>query len=70
MRGCGECVLYDRACVKCGECDRCDLDPQKICDNCMRCVRCGDADFRAIRVDGILMPGDTPAGEGAQEEGV
>ena len=30
-----ECVLYDRECIGCGECDRCDLDPEKICDNCM-----------------------------------
>ncbi|MBQ2711980.1 MAG: hypothetical protein IJF71_01240 [Clostridia bacterium] len=37
-----ECVLYDRACIDCGECDRCDLDPNKICDNCMKCV--GDKD--------------------------
>ncbi len=29
------CVLYDRVCIGCGECDRCDLDPEKICDNCM-----------------------------------
>ena len=29
-----ECVLYDRKCIECGECDMCDLDPSKICDNC------------------------------------
>ena len=34
-----ECVLYDRDCIGCGECDRCDLDPEKICDNCMKCVQ-------------------------------
>ena len=34
-----QCVLYDRECIGCGECDRCDLDPDKICDNCMKCVR-------------------------------
>ena len=33
-----QCVLYDRECIGCGECDRCDLDPEKICDNCMKCV--------------------------------
>ena len=48
------CVLYDRECVGCGECDRCDLDPSKICDNCMKCVR-GDADYRGIEIDGIEM---------------
>ena len=33
-----QCVLYDRECIDCGECQRCDLDPDKICDNCMKCV--------------------------------
>jgi len=49
-----ECVLYDRECIGCGECDRCDLDPEKICDNCMKCVR-GDADYRGIAIDGVLI---------------
>lgn len=40
-----QCVLYDRECIDCGECQRCDLDPDKICDNCMKCVM-GDADYR------------------------
>jgi len=48
------CVLYDRECIGCGECDRCDLDPEKICDNCMKCVR-GEAEYRAVQVDGILL---------------
>lgn len=33
-----ECVLYDRKCIECGECDMCDLDPSKICDNCGKCL--------------------------------
>ncbi len=48
------CVLYDRECIGCGECDRCDLDPEKICDNCMKCVK-GEAEFRGIVIDGIEM---------------
>jgi len=48
------CVLYDRECIGCGECDRCDLDPEKICDNCMKCVR-GEAEYRAVQVEGILL---------------
>ncbi len=47
-----QCVLYDRECIDCGECQRCDLDPDKICDNCMKCVM-GDADYRAISITGI-----------------
>ena len=49
------CVLYDRECIGCGECDPCDLDPEKICDNCMKCVN-GEADYRSIAIDGIRLP--------------
>ncbi len=48
-----KCILYDRECVDCGEC-RCDLDPEKICDNCMKCVR-PDADYTGILVSGIQL---------------
>ena len=48
------CVLYERECIGCGECDRCDLDPEKICDNCMKCVN-GDAAYRAIAIDRIEL---------------
>jgi hypothetical protein len=53
-----ECVLYDRECIGCGECDRCDLDPDKICDNCMKCVS-ADADYKGIMIDGIEL-GNSP----------
>lgn len=33
-----ECVLYDRKCIGCGECNKCDLDENKICDNCGKCI--------------------------------
>ncbi len=48
------CVLYERECIGCGECDRCDLDPEKICDNCMKCVN-GDAEFRSVSIDRIIL---------------
>ena len=48
------CVLYDRECIGCGECDRRDLDPDKICDNCMKCVQ-GEADFKGIVIDSIQL---------------
>lgn len=56
------CILYDRECIGCGECDRCDLDPEKICDNCMKCVN-GDAEYRSIAIDGIRLSdsSDDPA---------
>ena len=53
-----QCVLYDRECIKCGECDRCDLDPNKICDNCMKCVN-GDQQFRSILIDQVILPEDS-----------
>lgn len=49
-----ECVLYDRECIGCGECDRCDLDPEKICDNCMKCVN-GDQEYRSILIDEVRV---------------
>lgn len=49
------CVLYDRACIECGECNLCDLDPSKICDNCGKCIGLdGETEYRAIKVDGII----------------
>ena len=33
-----KCVLYDRDCIGCMECEMCDLDPNKICDNCGKCL--------------------------------
>lgn len=52
------CVLYDRECIACGECDICDLDPEKICDNCMACMPHSSADFLAIDIDSIEKPGE------------
>ncbi len=49
-----KCVLYDRECIGCGECDRCDLNPEKICDNCMKCVQ-GESDYRAIMIENIQI---------------
>lgn len=54
-----ECVLYDRMCIDCGECDRCDLDPNKICDNCGKCIHAG-ADYRAIEIDEVFESEDVP----------
>ena len=47
-----DCILYDRECIECGECEICDLDSSKICDNCMKCIQ-SNADYRAIIIDEI-----------------
>ncbi len=48
-----ECVLYDRECIMCGECDICDLNPQKICDNCGECLNIRDD--AVIKIDKIII---------------
>lgn len=48
-----ECVLMDRECFDCGECDICDLNPNKICDNCCVCID-KNADFKSIEIDEII----------------
>lgn len=49
-----KCVLYDRDCIGCGECEFCDLDPLKICDNCGKCLNMGDyAAFKIDSIDGV-----------------
>ena len=45
-----ECVLYDRVCINCGECDICDLDPKKKCDNCGACLEMDD-DYSTVDVE-------------------
>lgn len=62
-----DCILYDRPCKECGECDRCDLNPEKVCDNCKKCLG-GTADFRAIRIDGVLTEEESLSGEEKGEE--
>lgn len=32
------CVLEDRVCNNCGECNKCDRDANKRCDNCCICL--------------------------------
>lgn len=49
-----QCLLENRTCTNCGECNLCDLDSKKICNNCGKCIG-GDADFRAIGIDDILQ---------------
>lgn len=46
-----KCVLYDRDCIGCLECETCDLDPNKICDNCGKCLNIKD--YASIEIDGV-----------------
>lgn len=47
--------------------NRCDLDPTKICDNCMLCVT-GGADYRAITISGIELENEYRAKHPEQGE--
>lgn len=47
------CILDEnKECVNCMECQLCDINPGKTCDNCGACID-SDADYRAIDVDGV-----------------
>lgn len=48
-----DCVLYDRPCTGCMECQICDLDPNKICDNCGACLDIRDD--AVIKIDKIIF---------------
>ena len=41
----------------------CDLDPNKLCDNCMKCLGTTGADYLAVEIDDILMSEDDPEGD-------
>ena len=51
-----ECVLYDRECIGCLECETFDLDPNKVCDNCGKCIEVQDV--ASIKIDKIYMNPD------------
>lgn len=48
-----KCVLYDRECIDCGECDLCDLDPNKKCDNCGKCIE-PNKNYEIIKITKII----------------
>lgn len=52
-----QCIMEDKLCIECGECDHCNLNPDKLCDNCCRCI--DSADYQSIWVDDIILEEDT-----------
>ena len=51
-----ECIMCPgNPCDNCGLCNYCDLDPTKICDNCMKCLDM--ADYNGVMIDKV---GDKP----------
>jgi hypothetical protein len=56
-----KCILYDRECIECNECTRCDLNPNKVCDNCCKCLGDESVGYRSILIDAILEdPSEIP----------
>ena len=55
------CVLDEtKSCVECGQCQLCDLDPGKICDNCMKCLHKENSDYAEIQIDAIYEEESAP----------
>ncbi len=49
-----KCVIYDRECIDCGECDEfCDVNPNKKCDSCGECLKF-DKNYSIIKIDKII----------------
>jgi hypothetical protein len=42
----------NKECTDCGQCNYCDLNPKKICDNCCACLE--EADYRTIKITEII----------------
>lgn len=51
-----KCIFEEKECNDCGDC-KCDLNPQKVCDNCEKCLNETDAEYLEILIDDI-MKGD------------
>ena len=49
-----KCILQDRDCINCGECDICDLDPNKRCDDCGKCLESDVDDYRSLYIEDFL----------------
>lgn len=63
------CLLHEEEpCIECGECDRCDLDENKICDNCCKCID-SEADFKEIEIDSIELEDELEGETAAERKG-
>lgn len=54
-----KCELYDRECINCGECDICDLDSSKHCDDCGRCLNLTE-DYLTVNVAEFFNDSEKP----------
>lgn len=49
------CIFEDKICLECGECDQCEITPDKICDNCCECLELPQSDYAEIVIEDILL---------------
>lgn len=57
-----QCIFdINKKCDDCGECERCDLSPDKVCTSCGKCLQSESNEVRSIQIDDIF--------EGEVEEG-
>lgn len=58
-----ECILeLGEPCTLCGACLYCDIDPDKICDNCGKCLdtyNTDDKGYVSIKIDKIIQKDPT-----------
>lgn len=48
------CILEDKICTSCGECNMCDLDKTKVCNNCEKCLNMPKSEYYEILIDDIM----------------
>jgi hypothetical protein len=49
------CLLDEnKKCTNCKECDKCDLNPEKICNNCGKCLDLEGYAHKEVIIDKIL----------------
>ena len=57
-----KCILEDKICNDCGLCDKlCQLDPNKVCNNCFRCLGLEDFEeqsYAEIPISAVYLQDD------------
>ncbi|MCR1898077.1 hypothetical protein NSA47_03630 [Irregularibacter muris] len=50
-----QCVLQEKLCEECGRCNYCDINKNKICDNCCECVEGNSTktDYKILTINEI-----------------
>lgn len=64
-----QCLLEDRICIHCGECEKCDIDATKRCDNCCACLDAQFGDMQTIYVKMSEIEADKPHTKNKPENG-